>query len=170
MMRMLVFTGALATVGLQAATLQEHAPVLSSTPVLQQVPVQRQACSSDGHCGLLTFHETRKVGYRVVYLYEGREYTVQLPQDPGPTITLQTDTTQLGEPGAPAPVVSTAPVYVPAPVVVTAPTVVYGSVYHPWRSPAYVYPSVGIHLRLGGGHGHHHHGHRHRHHHHRHHR
>ncbi len=159
----LVLTGALALNGPgQAQTLQEHAPVLSSTPVLQQVPVQRQACSNDGHCGLLTFQETRTVGYRVVYYYEGREHTVQLPQDPGPTVTLQTDTDRLGEPGAPAPVLlSPAPVYVPAPVVVAPPAVVYGSTYYPWRYPypAYVYPSVGIQLRFGGGHRHHHHRH-----------
>ena len=157
----LVLTGALALNG-QAQTLQEHAPVLSSTPVLQQVPVQRQACSNDGHCGLLTFQETRTVGYRVVYFYEGREYTVQLPQDPGPTVTLQADPSRLGEPGAPPPtVVSTAPVYVAAPVVVAPPTVIYGSTYYPWRSPYpyYAYPSVGIHLRFGGGHRHHHHRH-----------
>ena len=162
MLRMLVLTGTLGVTGLQATTLQEHAPVLSSTPVLQQVPVQRQACSNDGHCGLLTFQETRTVGYRVVYFYEGREYTVQLPQDPGPTVVLQSDPSRLGEPGAPAPVVvSQAPVYASPPVVVVAPppTVIYGSTYYPWRYPypAYGYPSVGIQLRFGGGHRHHHH-------------
>lgn len=137
----------------RAQTLLEHAPVLSSMPVLQQIPVQRQACSSDGHCGWLTFHETRTVGYRVVYLYEGREYTVQLPQDPGPTVTLQTDPRQLGVTGTPPPAVVTVPppLHMPAPVVI-APALVYGSYYVPWRYPAHVQPSVGIHLHLGGGH------------------
>jgi len=77
----------LAAAGAGANTLLEYAPVLSVTPVVQPVAVQRQVCSVDGHCGLLTFHETRTTGYSVVYLYEGREHTVQLPHDPGPTLT-----------------------------------------------------------------------------------
>jgi hypothetical protein len=149
----------LATAGLGATPLLEHAPVLSVTPVLQPVAVQRQVCSADGHCGLLTFHETRTAGYTVVYFYEGREHTVQLPHDPGPTLALQVDASRLGEPGTlPAPVIVTVPVYVPAPAVV------HSRSYYPYR-PYTVYPSIGLHLRLGRGH-HHHHRHDHRPHHH----
>ena len=40
-------------------------------------------------CTTQTFHENRTVGYNVVYEYAGREYNVQMPYDPGPTIRLQ---------------------------------------------------------------------------------
>jgi hypothetical protein len=147
-----------------ANTLLEYAPVLSVTPVLQPVAVQRQVCSVDGHCGLLTFHETRTTGYTVVYLHEGREHKVQLSHDPGPTLAVQVDASRLGEPGTlPAPVIVSAPVYVPAPVVI------HSRSYYPYQ-PYTVYPSIGLHLRLGRGHHHHrhdprphHHGHGHRH-------
>lgn len=144
----------LAAAGAAANTLLEYAPVLSVTPVVQPVAVQRQVCSVDGHCGLLTFHETRTAGYSVVYLHEGREHTVQLPHDPGPTLALQVDASRLGEPGTlPAPVIITAPVYVPAPVVI------HSRNYYPYV-PYAVYPSIGLHLRFGRGHHHHRHDHR----------
>jgi len=147
--------GLLLAASVGANTLLEYAPVLSVTPVVQPVAVQRQVCSVDGHCGLLTFHETRTTGYAVVYLHEGREHTVQLPQDPGPTVALQVDASRLGEAGTlPAPVVITAaPVYVPAPVVI------HSRSYYPYV-PYAVYPSFGLHLRLGRGYHHHRHDHR----------
>jgi len=40
-------------------------------------------------CTLQSAYESRLVGYQVVYEYAGKQYTVQLPQDPGPTIALQ---------------------------------------------------------------------------------
>lgn len=164
MKRWLVLTCALGAIGpTLAQTVQEYAPVLSTVPVMQQVAVPRQVCTA-GRCSTQNFYETRAVAYRVTYLYGDREYTVQLPYDPGTTVTLQSDAAQLGEVGAPAPAVVVAqpqPVYVPAPVVVAAPPVVYyGSTYYPWR-PYPVYPSVGLYLRFGGGHRHHHHHHRH---------
>ena len=147
--------GLLLAASVGANTLLEYAPVLSVTPVVQPVAVQRQVCSVDGHCGLLTFHETRTTGYAVVYLHEGREHTVQLPQDPGPTVALQVDASRLGEAGTlPAPVLITAaPVYVPAPVVI------HSRSYYPYV-PYAVYPSFGLHLRLGRGYHHHRHDHR----------
>lgn len=41
------------------------------------------------HCSLQTFMETRPAGYQVVYEYAGKQYSVQLAQDPGPTVRLQ---------------------------------------------------------------------------------
>ena len=41
------------------------------------------------NCSTQTFYENRTVGYNVVYEYAGKQYTVQMPQDPGPTIRLQ---------------------------------------------------------------------------------
>ncbi|MGY8904315.1 MAG: glycine zipper 2TM domain-containing protein [Burkholderiales bacterium] len=40
-------------------------------------------------CTTQTFYENRPVAYNVVYEYAGKQYQVQLPQDPGPSIQLQ---------------------------------------------------------------------------------
>lgn len=40
-------------------------------------------------CGTQTSYENRTVGYNVVYEYGGRQYNVQMPQDPGQTVQLQ---------------------------------------------------------------------------------
>ena len=41
------------------------------------------------NCATQTFYENRTVGYNVVYEFAGKQYTVQMPQDPGPTVRLQ---------------------------------------------------------------------------------
>ncbi len=40
-------------------------------------------------CSTQNFIENRTTGYQVVYEYAGKQYSVQMPQDPGPTIQLQ---------------------------------------------------------------------------------
>lgn len=40
-------------------------------------------------CTTQNVYENRLTGYQVVYEYAGKQYTVQLPQDPGPTLPLQ---------------------------------------------------------------------------------
>lgn len=40
-------------------------------------------------CGTQTTYENRTVAYNVTYEYGGRQYTVQMPYDPGPTIPLR---------------------------------------------------------------------------------
>ncbi len=40
-------------------------------------------------CVTQTWYENRAVGYNVTYEYAGKQYQVQLPQDPGPSIALQ---------------------------------------------------------------------------------
>ena len=40
-------------------------------------------------CSTQTTYENRAVGYNVTYEYAGRQYQVQTPQDPGPTIRVQ---------------------------------------------------------------------------------
>lgn len=40
-------------------------------------------------CTTQTFYENRTIGYNVVYEYAGKQYQVQLPQDPGPTVRIQ---------------------------------------------------------------------------------
>jgi uncharacterized protein YcfJ len=41
------------------------------------------------NCTNQTAYETRITGYQVVYEYAGKRYTVEMPRDPGPTVTLQ---------------------------------------------------------------------------------
>jgi uncharacterized protein YcfJ len=41
------------------------------------------------HCSTQVFYENRTVAYNVVYEFGGKQYSVQMPQDPGPTIRLQ---------------------------------------------------------------------------------
>ena len=108
-------------------------------------------------CVTQTVYENRLVGYNVTYEYAGKQYTVQLPQDPGPTLPLQV--TPMAAPAAPAPVVlPAAPVSentlmsTPTRVVVSAPSVVYAPAYRPWH------PAFGVNLAWssGGGHRHQH--------------
>ena len=65
-------------------------------------------------CGTQTFYENRTVAYNVVYEYAGRQYNVQMPQDPGPTIRLNVSPADaLPPPGYAPPVYNNAPVYRP---------------------------------------------------------
>lgn len=41
------------------------------------------------NCAQQMFYENRTMAYNVVYEYAGKQYTVQMPQDPGPTVRLQ---------------------------------------------------------------------------------
>lgn len=41
------------------------------------------------HCRMQTFYENRTVAYNVTYEYAGKQYSVQMPYDPGSTIQLQ---------------------------------------------------------------------------------
>lgn len=40
-------------------------------------------------CSTQTFYENRTVSYNVVYEFNGKQYTVSMPQDPGPFVKLQ---------------------------------------------------------------------------------
>ena len=40
-------------------------------------------------CSTQNFYENRTVAYNVTYEFAGKQYNVQLPQDPGPTVRLQ---------------------------------------------------------------------------------
>lgn len=98
-----------------AASAAESARVISSTPVMQQVGVPRQACATmtngaPPQCSTQTIYENRAVGYKVVYEYAGKQYTVQLPQDPGPTLQLSVSVNPASNsPVASAPAQSSAP-------------------------------------------------------------
>lgn len=95
-------------------------------------------------CTTQTVYENRLVGYNVVYEYAGKQYNVQLPQDPGPTIPLQV--TPLSTPRSLAP-----SEVMPTPTAPTT-TVINESrvVYVP--TPVYrSYPPVYTHINLGWG-------------------
>ena len=44
---------------------------------------------NDQSCSQQMFYENRTMAYNVVYEFAGKQYTVQMPQDPGPTVRLQ---------------------------------------------------------------------------------
>lgn len=54
-----------------------------------QIEGGRQQTQNLQQCSTQTFYENRASYYNVVYDYQGTQYTVQLPQDPGPFIKLQ---------------------------------------------------------------------------------
>jgi len=103
-------------------------------------------------CTTQTYYENRAVAYNVVYEYAGRQYAVQMPSDPGPTVRLQI--TPVGN-AAPPPVYAP-PVYAPpaVPQAMVAPAVYYAPPVV--AAPTYRYPPIGIqfHIGIGGGHRH----------------
>ena len=54
---------------------------IEGTPTSQFQSVQR--------CSTQNFYENRTVAYNVAYEFGGRQYSVLMPRDPGPTIQLQ---------------------------------------------------------------------------------
>jgi uncharacterized protein YcfJ len=105
-------------------------------------------------CTSQSAYENRLVGYQVVYEYAGKQYTVQLPQDPGPTIALQVSPAML-----PMPPVAQAPMAVNPPTVsqpqviyAPPPTVVYGSPYY-YGNPFPFSTSINLGWGYRGGYG-----------------
>ncbi|MBT3068171.1 glycine zipper 2TM domain-containing protein [Rhodoferax sp. U11-2br] len=105
-------------------------------------------------CSSQTFYENRTVAYNVVYEYAGKQYSVQMPQDPGPTLQLQV--TPVGAaPAAAAPTAQLSYDQVqPTTVIVTQPV-------YPVYAPRPYYPPVSLNLgwgywggNYGHGHGH----------------
>jgi len=78
-------------------------------------------------CSVQNFVENRTTGYQVVYEFGGRQYSVQMPQDPGPTIAVQVSPANGIVSQAPA---STTVIASPAPVYLQ-PSVTYLSVPQP---------------------------------------
>jgi uncharacterized protein YcfJ len=125
------------------------------------------------NCTPQTSYENRTVGYNVTYEYAGRQYTTQLPYDPGATIQLQVTPMGAGRPPAGGqPLVTAPPVSQAEPVTPTvthtiiqpAPlhTVVYPSYAYPYSAyPSYGYgPAISLSLGyVGHRHYRHHHGH-----------
>ncbi len=128
-------------------------------------------------CTTQTFYENRAVGYNVTYEYGERQFTVQMPNDPGPSIRLQLSpvgaapqnvyqaangevmSAPAGIQSVPAVVASSTvvyPAYYPAAPAYYQP---YAPAYYPAYYPSY-YPPIGVSLGFGfgggwGGHRHH---------------
>mgnify|MGYP000429133440 CR=1 FL=1 len=137
-------------------------------------PVQMQTVQN---CSTQTFYENRTSGYNVVYEYNGKQYNVQMPNDPGQYVQLQVTPVGSSQPvqqpqamantqnmGIPAPVIQAAPqaVMQQAPVVVASPQVVYAQPQVVYQQPAVVYqrpyypviyPAVSIGFGWRGGYG-----------------
>lgn len=106
-------------------------------------------------CTTQTYYENRTVGYNVQYEYAGKQYGVQLPYDPGPTIRVQV--TPVGAGPVAVPETAGAPLTSPgngsAPVIVAPPVRSVGQpvaqvvpvpspmVYSAEYSPTYYAPS-----------------------------
>jgi uncharacterized protein YcfJ len=118
------------------------------------------------NCVSETTIENRTVAYNVTYEYAGRQYTVQMPYDPGPTIRLQVSPMAAGAQGnvVTAPPVQAGTVYTQQPQQVVVQQMPAPVVYQPYPVyPAYPYPypayrpfPIGISLGFGfhGGHRH----------------
>ena len=104
-------------------------------------------------CTLQSAYENRLIGYQVVYEYAGKQYTVQLPQDPGPTIALQI--TPAGLPTAPvaqaAPSMGLSSGVAQPQVIYAQPAVIYGSPYY--YNPYPFSTSINLGWGFRGGHG-----------------
>ncbi len=120
-------------------------------------------------CTNQAVYENRVVAYNVTYEYAGKQYAVQMPNDPGPYVPISI-TPAGAAPVAPPSVVTTAPapvIVAPAPVVVAPPVYpYYGPAYGPYYGPYYrpyygPYYGAGINLNWssGGGGNHRHHRH-----------
>ncbi len=87
---------------------------------------QQQASTQNvQRCSTQTVYENKPVAYNVVYEFNGKQYQVQLPQDPGPFVSLQV-TPVGGQPVQPTPMPA------PAPVIVRPQT----------QAPVYVQPVI----------------------------
>jgi uncharacterized protein YcfJ len=128
------------------------------------------------NCTTQNFYENRTASYNVVYEFAGKQYNVQMPNDPGQFVQLQVTPVgasqaiqqqQIQQPvqnmGIPAPVIQPQAVIQQAPVIVASPQVVYSQpqvVYQQpqvvYQRPYYpvVYPSIHLGFGYRGGHGH----------------
>jgi hypothetical protein len=106
-------------------------------------------------CTTQTFYENRTVAYDVVYEFAGKQYSVQMPNNPGPTVQLQISPVGATTQGVTPPAATTyqQPVYTqPSTIVVTQ------EAYPVYAQRPY-YPPISLNLGYGywgGGYGGHH--------------
>ena len=155
MKKLLLLPLALITSGVALA--QEVGHVISATPIIQQVGVPRQVCTTEQvagastaqapnvqRCSTQTFFENRPVAYNVIYEFGGKQYSVQMPTDPGPTLQLQVTPVGYARqmPPAPGTVTNAQPSYV----------VVEPPVYPGYYEPDYFLPfAIGLGFGYWGG-------------------
>jgi hypothetical protein len=106
-------------------------------------------------CTTQTFYENKPIAYNVVYEFNGKQYQVQMPNDPGPFVSLQVtpvggQPVQPFAPVQPAPViirpVTQAPVYTQP--VYTQPAMIESYTTYVQTAPVYVQPApVYVHPR-----------------------
>ena len=134
--------------------------ILGGAVVGDRIEGQGSQVQNVQRCTNQTVYENRLSSYNVVYEYAGKQYSVQMPYDPGPTVRLQVipvDAAPVQVPAAPQTYVRptvTQTVYTQPEVVATEP------VYYPYYARPY-YPPIGINLQLGYGYWGHGHGHGH---------
>jgi len=93
-------------------------------------------------CSTQTVYENRAVAYNVVYEFAGKQYSAQLPHDPGPTLALQ-----IG-PASSNDIPQTYPADIPVyPDSAPAPTM--QPVYPAYYPPHYYYPPVMLDFGFG---------------------
>ncbi len=89
-------------------------------------------------CSTQNVYENRTIGYNVTYEYAGRQYQVQLPQDPGPTLRVQVTPMAPAAPAAPTRIMQ-------APAEVE----VYSTAPVPVRRVTVIEPAPTVYTRLG---------------------
>ncbi len=100
-------------------------------------------------CATQTTYQDTLVGYSVLYEYAGKQYTVQMPNDPGPTLAIQVAPVGMAAP-------ATAPVYAQPVAQAVVQQVPQQVIVVPSYAQPYYYPPVGLSIGLGGywgGHG-----------------
>jgi uncharacterized protein YcfJ len=109
-------------------------------------------------CTTQTFYENRTVAYNVVYEFAGKQYSVQMPNNPGPTIQLQISPVGATTQGVPPQAATTyqEPAYTQSSTVVVTQEAYPVYVQRPYYSPISLNLGYGY---WGGGYGGHH-GHR----------
>jgi uncharacterized protein YcfJ len=120
-------------------------------------------------CGTQTTYENRAMAFNVVYEYAGKQYTVQMPHDPGPKLALQIGPVgasdyQDQEPVASAPPPYLEQPYAPPQTVYVQPQPVVVTQGYPVYYPRPYYPPVQLEFGFGywgGGYRGHGHGHGH---------
>lgn len=95
MKKLLLISSLVAAAGFfpSLAAAQAVGKVISSTPITREVVAPRVTCTKapDGreHCSNVNMTEGSAGGYLVVYEYAGKQYTVEMPSQPGATIELE---------------------------------------------------------------------------------
>ena len=93
-------------------------------------------------CATQNFYENRTVGYNVTYEFGGRHYSVQMPNDPGPTIQLQVSPVGVqSQPSYQGNVAVSQPEYQQQPTIIESRTI-----YQPYYEVPY-YPPERFHHR-----------------------